>query len=253
MAESKPQQRSLFSIEQDYLELMSDIETAEGVLDESLEARLAISVAEFDKKVSAYAYLVQKYKGEQAMVNDEIDRLSGRITMYKGIEKRLKDSIENAFTIRGIRTYKTTLHTVFIKNNAENAAFVPTLDKNADEVEKDLCTEILKMATSTDVDPFAPAEQIKEGEVTLEMAKLERANTIENELGSALTFNIEASTNIHQLNKMVNVLEAAGFVLDKDFTVKDVKFRKKSLTERLKGGEMLSIVQLRRTESLIIR
>jgi aspartate carbamoyltransferase regulatory subunit len=66
---------NIFNIEQEYLELINELEMLEGELTPELEKRLAINQQELEQKVKAYHHVITILKGDSNIIDDEIERL----------------------------------------------------------------------------------------------------------------------------------------------------------------------------------
>lgn len=72
---SLPVKKSIFNIESEYLELMQEIEYAEGELTPELEERLTINKEDLEKKAVSYGYYIKTIDNDAVLVKTEIDRL----------------------------------------------------------------------------------------------------------------------------------------------------------------------------------
>ena len=75
---------NIFDIEQEYLDLMSDIDNAEGEITTELAERLKINEEDREQKITNYCGLIKSIDGNTATIKAEIERL-----------KKLIDSNDN--------------------------------------------------------------------------------------------------------------------------------------------------------------
>lgn len=147
--------KSLYNIEQEYLEIANQLE--DGELSQELETALAINEKELQGKAIAYAYVIKDSEDTVTAIDTEIKRLQGIKKTAQNKTKRLKDTIQNAMELYGITEIKTET----LKLNFRRSEGVICTDENA-SINKELCTvvpEIIKPNLT------AIKKSIKEGQV----------------------------------------------------------------------------------------
>jgi hypothetical protein len=97
--------KSLYNIEQEYLEIANQLE--DGELSPELETALAINERELQGKAIAYAYVIKEAEDTVSIIDAEIKRLQGLKKTEQNKAQRLKDTIQNAMDLYGITEIKT--------------------------------------------------------------------------------------------------------------------------------------------------
>ena len=97
--------KSLYNIEQEYLEIANQLE--DGELSPELETALAINERELQGKAIAYAYVIKEAEDTVSIIDAEIKRLQGLKKTEQNKAQRLKDTIQNAMELYGITEIKT--------------------------------------------------------------------------------------------------------------------------------------------------
>ena len=97
--------KSLYNIEQEYLEIANQLE--DGELSPELETALAINERELQGKAIAYAYVIKEAEDTVSVIDAEIKRLQGLKKTEQNKAQRLKDTIQNAMELYGITEIKT--------------------------------------------------------------------------------------------------------------------------------------------------
>lgn len=97
--------KSLYNIEQEYLEIANQLE--DGELSEELEQALAINERELQGKAIAYAYVIKEADDTVSVIDAEIKRLQGLKNTEQNKAQRLKETISNAMELYGITEIKT--------------------------------------------------------------------------------------------------------------------------------------------------
>ena len=91
--------KSLFGINEDYMELMNSIEDQDGEINDDQQKALSINREELETKAAGYIAIL-KYKGNQsAFISEEIKRLQAIDKRIKSTEARLKDALTEAMNI----------------------------------------------------------------------------------------------------------------------------------------------------------
>jgi hypothetical protein len=97
--------KSLYNIEQEYLEIANQLE--DGELSPELEQALAINERELQGKAISYAYVIKESEDTVSVIDAEIKRLQGLKKTEQNKAKRLKETISNAMELYGITEIKT--------------------------------------------------------------------------------------------------------------------------------------------------
>ena len=97
--------KSLYNIEQEYLEIANQLE--DGEVTPELETALAINESELQGKAVAYAYVIKESDDTVSVIDAEIKRLQGLKKTEQNKSKRLKETISNAMDLYGIQEIKT--------------------------------------------------------------------------------------------------------------------------------------------------
>ena len=87
---------SLFQINAEQKELISEIEAAEGELTEEMEERLAITQAQLQHKSIAYLEVIKVKEAFNSLIDGEIKRLQGLKKRNNGVVVNLKDNLLTA-------------------------------------------------------------------------------------------------------------------------------------------------------------
>lgn len=92
---------TIYTIEQDYLEMMQEIEAAEGEITEELAERLAINEAQLQSKSIAYNKVIQTKKALNTQIDEEIKRLQALKKRNNNLISRLESTLLTAIKIFG--------------------------------------------------------------------------------------------------------------------------------------------------------
>ena len=92
---------TLFNIEDQYLDLMQQIEEAEGELTPELEEQLDINQKDLENKVKAYHHVIVQNKGEADTIDEEIKRLQSLKQIKTNLVDKLREKLLNATIIFG--------------------------------------------------------------------------------------------------------------------------------------------------------
>lgn len=96
----------LYDITQNHLELLNDIEAAEGILDEELTERLKISEDTFKEKAEQYCKMIAQAESEAIYGQMELKRISQYVKVKTNIIERLKDNLLSALRLFGAKDSK---------------------------------------------------------------------------------------------------------------------------------------------------
>ena len=93
--------KSLYKIETEYLELINQVEQAEGVLTEELEQALTINKSELEVKSIAYVEVIKQRESFNLRIDEEIKRLQALKRQNDTLVSRLKNNLLNAVNLFG--------------------------------------------------------------------------------------------------------------------------------------------------------
>lgn len=92
---------TLYSITEEYLALMDEIEQNEGELTEEMAERLNINEENYISKLEAYAQCIANYKAEAEACKQQAEHFAKRAKSAEGNAQRLKDTIVYFMTATG--------------------------------------------------------------------------------------------------------------------------------------------------------
>lgn len=92
---------NLFNIEQEYLELLKQIEELEGEITPELEDALSINRSNLESKIKAYYYFIKSKQGDISLIDDEITRLKALKESKENLISSLKERVNNALKLFG--------------------------------------------------------------------------------------------------------------------------------------------------------
>ena len=93
--------KTLYQINNDYYDLISQIELAEGELTPELESALEINKAELEVKSIAYVEVIKQRESFNTRIDDEIKRLQALKKQNDNLILRLKNNLLNAVNLFG--------------------------------------------------------------------------------------------------------------------------------------------------------
>jgi hypothetical protein len=94
-------EKSLYIIKEEYLDLISQIESAEGELTPELEGALTINKSELEVKSIAYVEVIKQRESFNARIDEEIKRLQAIKKANDNLVLRLKNNLLNAVNMFG--------------------------------------------------------------------------------------------------------------------------------------------------------
>ena len=94
-------EKSLYQIKDEYLDLISQIEQAEGELTPELESALTINKSELEVKSIAYVEVIKQRESFNARIDEEIKRLQAIKKANDNLVLRLKNNLLNAVNMFG--------------------------------------------------------------------------------------------------------------------------------------------------------
>jgi len=98
---------TLYKIEQDYLDIISQVEESEGELTPEMEESLKINQSELQQKSIAYLEVIKTKDAFNGMIDDEIKRLTALKKRNTTLVSNLKDRLLNAVVLFGHFTIGT--------------------------------------------------------------------------------------------------------------------------------------------------
>ena len=93
--------KTLYNINNDYLELISQVEEAEGVLTPELEQALTINKSELEVKSIAYIEIIKQRESLNERIDIEIKRLQALKKSNDTLVSKLKNNLLNAVNLFG--------------------------------------------------------------------------------------------------------------------------------------------------------
>jgi hypothetical protein len=150
---------SLYSIEQEYLNIVESIIDSGGEITEEQETALSINKEQLQTKGVCYGFIVKQMEGEIDLIDAEIKRLNTLKKTRSNTIDRLKANLSTAMQVFEIEELKTPL----IKINFRKSESV--------EVDVNLDSQYTKTVTTVTPDKVAIKEAIKAG-LTVQGARL---------------------------------------------------------------------------------
>lgn len=128
--------KSLFHIQQDYLQLAAILEDNGGEITPEIEETLAVNQEQLQVKGVNYAFIIRQLIGESDMIKAEMDRLSKLMKSKVASADRLKNVLKSAMELYGIESIKGDLINISLRNNAASVKI-----ENEDALPKEFVTE----------------------------------------------------------------------------------------------------------------
>jgi uncharacterized small protein (DUF1192 family) len=150
--------KSLYQIEQEYLQIAQTIEDADGVLDEQMEQQLMINQDELQVKAVKYALVIKQMDAEASILKAEIARMNALKKSKENAVARLKEVIVGAMQMHGITKIQGDLITLLFRKSQK----VMQTDAEMDAVSV-LPERYLRRKTEVDTSTIRAA--LKSGEV----------------------------------------------------------------------------------------
>lgn len=142
--------KSLYKIDNDYLELMQEIESMDGEITEDAEKRLIINKHELQTKSIAYLQLIRTKEGMNLMISEEIKRLQALKKRNDNIVSRLNNNLLNAVKIHGdiktpFNTFGTRKSTTLEVEDVNALPKEYKVIKVTEQADKNKIKQVLKM------------------------------------------------------------------------------------------------------------
>lgn len=93
--------KTLYNINNDYLDLISQVEEAEGLLTPELEQALTINKSELEVKSIAYVEVIKQRESLNERIDSEIKRLQALKKSNDTLVSKLKNNLLNAVNLFG--------------------------------------------------------------------------------------------------------------------------------------------------------
>ena len=156
--------KSIYEISNDYLNLMNEIEQAEGEITPEMEAQLKINEGELQSKSIAYLAVIKEREAFVTQIDEEIKRLTALKKRNNSLVDRLKENILNAVNLFG------TIETQFNKFSIRKSESVEVLDVN------ELPKEYKVVKVTEQADKKAIKEALKSGKQIVGCSILTNSN-----------------------------------------------------------------------------
>ena len=99
---------TLYNIENDYIQLMQQVEENDGELTLEIEEQLAITEAQRDGKSIAYLSIITKVDAETTLIDNEIKRLQALKKRNNNIVTKLQSRLLDAVNLFGVYSVNLT-------------------------------------------------------------------------------------------------------------------------------------------------
>lgn len=141
--------KSLYHIEQEYMDLMQSVEAAEGELTEEQVDQLTINEQELEGKSVAYVCVIKNAEGEIDKIDQEIKRLTAMKKREQSTITRLKDNLLTAVNLFG--EYTAGMYTIATRKSTQvsidDEVFIPAeymVTKTVESIDKKKIKEAIK-------------------------------------------------------------------------------------------------------------
>lgn len=281
--------RSIYAIQQEYVNLIEELEENGGELTEELEAILMKNEEDFKQKVKNYVFIIKEKESSLTLLDDEIRRLQALKKTRKTVVEKLENTILNALLLYGkidnksgvvryegdtfkLSTRKSNKTIVYDSEGLEAAlidkAFEVTTDEEFDEFRYKLDHGILDVAykvpfdekgvATVEFEEPAPAGSLfdNQGEITKDVQeKAEPVDLSLNEtevdfLNSHLIYDAQLAITYADFVAIVKALKAKGYSTS-DIGVK-IKIPTPDVTAVLKTTKGFRIAAIQENKSLKI-
>lgn len=142
---------NIFQIQNEYMQLMNDIEIAEGEITEELSNRLAIVESDLQIKSQGYVSIIRHLDAECDIIDIEIKRLQQAKKQRENTVLRLKNAILQAMDTFEVETIQTPLNKLSLRSSKSvNIIDIEMLPNSCIVIEKKSIskTEIKKLIES---------------------------------------------------------------------------------------------------------
>lgn len=148
-----PQSNNLYHIEAQYLELLRQVEEAEGEITPEIDQALQFTERQMQEAAINIGYVIKSIEDKQNIIAAEAKRLTGLMLKLIKAEELLKNRLKESMQRFGIEKVSSpTLTVSFRKSNAveiENEALIPAayFDSKPPTVSKTRIKEAIKAGT----------------------------------------------------------------------------------------------------------
>jgi hypothetical protein len=149
--------KSLYEIEESHLQIAEQLMENGGELTEELEQALAINKADLEVKGTNYGLIVKQIKGEIAIIDGEMERLSALKKSRSKTIERLENNLAAAMQIFEIEKIESPI----LKISFRRSESVEIDD--VDQIDK----KFINIKTTETVDKTAIKTAIKAGEIVV--------------------------------------------------------------------------------------
>lgn len=129
--------KSLYNIEQEFLNLEAQIYEAEGEITEEIEQALYINKAELKYKAVGYSKVIKKASSEVDYIDKEIKRLQAEKKSRINLQDRLKQALTNAMNTYSIDKIETPICRVSFRKSSKVEVIDPSLLPDSVKVPQD--------------------------------------------------------------------------------------------------------------------
>lgn len=95
------EKQTLYKIEKDYIELIKQVEEAEGEITEEINEQLEINESQLQSKSIAYLSVIKEKESFTMLIDEEIKRLQALKKKNDNLVKNLKNRLLNAVNLFG--------------------------------------------------------------------------------------------------------------------------------------------------------
>lgn len=112
--------RSLYNIKGEYLEIVDTLINAGGEIDENLEKQLAINKEELETKATNYALIIRDFQGREEVIDKEIARLAELKKGLTSARTKLSENILEAMQLYEIDKVKGDLISLAVHKSPDS-------------------------------------------------------------------------------------------------------------------------------------
>lgn len=110
-------EKSLYNIEQEYIDLANLIIDNDGEATEDVINALQVSRKDLETKSVGYSKVIKQAKGEVSIIDSEIKRLQAEKKKRVNLENRLKEALTNAMNTFELDKLETPLCKISFRNS----------------------------------------------------------------------------------------------------------------------------------------
>ena len=109
--------KSLYNIETEYMDLMNAILDNDGEITEEIQTALQINEKELTVKSEGYIAIIKKMRSECDFIDSEVKRLQGLKRSRESLKQRLEDNIEAAMNLYDIEKIDLPLNKISFRKS----------------------------------------------------------------------------------------------------------------------------------------